>query len=114
MKPVFSVSSVFAGVLLMTACSEPPYIHDAAVFNRAHPAFGQTRTDRAEVKICYNTRGAVPADVAAIARDACGEFGKIAVFEGNDYAMCPLSHPVAATYSCVAKAAATTRSSLRF
>lgn len=92
--------AVVVACLLLAACSDPPYVHDPAEFNRDHADFGKDRTDIAEVTICYNTRGATPADVTRLAVESCGEFGKSAVFEGQTYAICPLSHPVAAVFTC--------------
>lgn len=93
---------VFLFLALLSGCSEPPYVHDEALVNRDHPDFGREITNRDTVSICYNTRGATPAEVARLAQEACGEFGKTAAFDQHDYTICPLSHPVAATFICVA------------
>jgi len=107
MKRPIILALVLAAVAATAACSEPPYVRDPARIDRDHPDFGKTMTDREAVEICYNTRGASPADVAALARDACGEFGKVAVFEEQDYTVCPLTNPVAAVYRCEAPSAST-------
>ena len=85
----------------LAACSDPPYVYDVAEFNRDHADFGKDKTDIESVTVCYNTRGATPADVSRLAVEACGEFGKTASFEAQSYKVCPLSHPVAATFECV-------------
>lgn len=103
----FLKSSALVAVLVLGACSQPPYVYDEAAFNRNHPDFAKVKTDIESVSICYNTRGATPADVVRLARESCGEFGKHPVFETQNYAICPLSHPVAAVFDCVAEAPGT-------
>lgn len=53
----------------------------------------------------------MPDEIVRMAHKACGVFGKQAVFEKNDYTLCPLSHPIAAVFACVADPR---RASLRF
>lgn len=101
-------------VFVTVACSEPPYVYDAAAIDRNHADFGKTRTDRDAVRICYNQRGTTPREISSIASETCGEFGKVAVFDGHDYTICPLSHPVAAHYVCAAPASSTYDSIYRF
>ncbi|MEQ8664571.1 MAG: hypothetical protein RIC16_02505 [Rhodospirillales bacterium] len=95
-------AAMMAACVTLVACSDPPYVHDAAEFDRDHEQFGKDRTDISTVTVCYNKRGATPADVTNLAAEACGEFGKSAVFKEQSYEHCPLSHPVAATFTCVA------------
>ena len=101
-------------VLLLSACADPPHVHDPVAFNRAHPDFGKTRTDIKEVSICYNSLSTTPAIIASLARESCGEFAKTPVFVAHDYTICPLNKPVAARFICVADQATSDNDDLRF
>jgi|GEM_PF-1640749 len=88
----------------ITACANPPYIHDKAKFNREHAEFAKVRTDRDTVTVCYWRNDTTAQEVANIANNACQPFGKVAVLESQDLKTCPLQTPVAANFRCVADA----------
>ncbi len=54
--------------------------------------------------ICYNTWTASPADVVALAREACAQTGRVPVLKEQSTFDCRLFYPARATYTCVAPA----------
>lgn len=100
--PRLSLKLAAAGLVFLGGCSATePYVYRAAEFNRAASGFGQPPTDIENVTICYNTRGARPPDILALAEAECVRFGKTAVFTGQDWRTCPLVTPVAASFRCL-------------
>ena len=89
--------------LMLGACALPaPYVYHANEFDRSAVGFGKDPTDISEVTICYASRNTSPADIVALARQECGRFGKVPVFDHQTYTLCPLTTPNAAVYACVA------------
>lgn len=107
MKRIISVPALVVLVALVASCSTPPYVHRSGEFNRQAANFGQPVEDIDSVTICYSSYSATPQQVNRLAVDECAAFGKTAEFTGQSYDACPLSAPVAATYSCRAGGAAT-------
>jgi hypothetical protein len=99
MKTVSRLAAI-TSVVLVTACAAQPYVYDGSKYNRGAVNFGQDATDIDSVIICYSSSQSDPAAVIKLAMDACGEFDKTAVFESQDYLVCPLVAPVAARYNC--------------
>ena len=104
----FASLTVAALLGTVSACAQPPYIHDSAEFNRESGDFGKVRTERNDVTVCYWRNSTSAQEVASIANSACQEFGKVAVLESQDMGTCPMLTPIAANYACVAQADATT------
>ncbi|MHA1598088.1 MAG: hypothetical protein ACTSV1_05135 [Alphaproteobacteria bacterium] len=98
---MFRFIPTLAIFLVLAACSTPPSIYKAGEFNRAASDFGQDATDISKVTICYSAYSSTPRQVANLARDECGKFGKTAVFVDQTHDDCPLLTPVSANYICV-------------
>lgn len=98
---MFKIIPLIGLLALTAACAQPAYIHHATEFNRSSPGFGKDITDIDRVTICYSSRNATPAQVRALAVDECAKFGKTAQFQRQEYFICPLSTPVAASFSCL-------------
>ncbi len=89
-------------VLAVVGCSGPsPYVYESGEFNRRAAGFGQPPKDRTAVTVCYNTLGAAPADILAVAEAECVKFNRTAAFLSQDWRTCPLLTPVAARFICV-------------
>ncbi len=93
-----------AGALIgiVAACSGQPYVHVASEFNRESDVFLHGITERSSVTICYAKRASQSAEVARLANEECGRFGKRAIFNTRSLQECPLVTPVAAIYRCLA------------
>ncbi len=95
------IAGIFA-ILGVAGCSAAgPYVYDSAEFNRRATGFGQPPKDITAVTVCYNTSGATPRDILALAEAECVKFNKTAAFVSQDRRTCPLLTPVAARFSCV-------------
>ncbi len=93
---------VLATLLAVAACSGPaPYLHKPQEHNRNSKDFGKPATDIAEAAICYNRFSTSPDEIRALARDACGQFGKVPRLRGQDHLTCPLLVPSRAIFDCV-------------
>jgi len=98
---MFKIIPLIGVLALTTACAQPAYVHQAAEFNRSSAQFGKDITDIDSVTICYSSRGATPTQVRTLAKDECAKFNKTAQFLQQEYFVCPLSAPVAASFSCL-------------
>lgn len=103
-----TLGSVWAIVLLSTiaACGGQPYVYDKGIYNRDSEIFLKGITDRDRVTICYHKRSTTPAEVAQLAVEECGRFGKQARFSKQTMTTCPLLKPVGAVFQCLVADAA--------
>lgn len=91
----------FCAAFLAASCAAPEaYVHKPAEFNREATDFGKDPENLAEVTICYNKFATKPEIITQLAVDACGKFGKEAVFREQTLNQCPLITPMAAVYNC--------------
>lgn len=93
-----SVSAALLG--LVTACTEVPYVHNNAEFNRDSIVFRTGVTDRGEVVICHSRRKSQNPEIERLASEACRQFGKKAVFAERSLQYCPLVSPFASRFHC--------------
>ncbi len=84
----------------VSACSAPPYVLNANEFNRGSVNFGHEPEDITDVTICYQSNGTTPEQVMSLASERCQQYGKKAVYDSQNYTMCPLLTPSAATFIC--------------
>ncbi len=80
-----------------------PYLFNPAAFNRGHQNFVRPPPDRNIANVCYAAYSSTPEAVFNIANDACGVYGKTAVFIENRRfeSQCPLFTPVEAVFACL-------------
>lgn len=98
----FKSGGLAAMVLGMAACSTPgPFLYDPVGYNREDPDFAKPREFREVVTVCYSNYGSEQSEVAAIAANACAEFGAGFRYLGYTYNSCPMMTPVGAQFSCV-------------
>jgi hypothetical protein len=91
-----------ASLAALGACAGPePFVYQAGEFNREREDFGRPPKDRDEAIVCYAAHSTTPEQVRALARKACGEVGKRAVFREHVFSDCPLATPSAALFACV-------------
>ena len=87
---------------MAAACSRvEPYVYDEGQFNRDAPDFGKRKKDIESVGICYRKGGTDPGTLVAMARKACGEFGKVARYRNQDMLICPLDAPAYIIFDCL-------------
>ena len=98
---MFKIISLISLLAVTTACAQPAYIHHAGEFNRSLSGFGKDITDIDRVTVCYSSRSTTPAQVRALAGEECKKFNKTAQFLRQEYFICPLTAPVAASFSCL-------------
>ncbi len=101
MRHIFSIVMLVGLVVVVTACSSPPYINKSGQFNRAASNFGQPVSDISSVTVCYSSYASSPQQVSKLAVDACAAFNKTAKFSRQRYDVCPVVAPIAAEYSCL-------------
>ena len=88
--------------LAALGCAEiEPYVYTGLEFDRDAPEFGKQPTNIAKVEICYNKQSTTVQALTELANARCGEFGKAARFQSQDYLECPLFTPARATFACV-------------
>ncbi len=100
MKHLFFSLALVGLVTTTSACSSPPYIHNAGEYNRESAGFGRPVEDISQVTICYSSSEATPRQVSQLAVAECARFNKSAVFSEQSYQVCPLAAPIAAIYTC--------------
>ena len=89
-------------ISLATSCGPGvPYIFKQDEFNRAAPNFNKTLKDRKNIKICYNNASINPRELKTMAQKECSIYGKVAIFEKEDFLHCPMFTPSGATFLCV-------------
>ena len=111
-KRLISVMRLFILLFVLivsSACSTLPYVHNADQFDRSSDGFGQTVTNISQVTICYSKYSATPREISKLALDECARFGKSINFIEQNYNTCPITAPVAARYSCVGEKASDAR-----
>lgn len=92
----------FIMLTLAPACSSnDPYIFDPYEFNRDSLQFSKISKDIRSVKICYKNMATRRKIITKLAQKKCGEFGKIALFETQDFLHCPILTPTGMTFLCV-------------
>jgi len=101
MRHIFSIVMLVGLVVVVTACSSPPYIHKVEQFNRAASNFGQPVSDISSVTVCYSSYATNPQQVSKLAIDECAAFNKTAKFSRQRYDVCPVAAPIAAEYNCL-------------
>ncbi len=101
MRHIFSFLTLVVVVVAITACSSPPYVHNAGEFNREAADFGRPVTDIDSVTICYSSYSATPRQVTQMAIDECARFNKTAKFDEQNYETCPMVAPTAAVFNCL-------------
>ncbi len=85
-------------IFSLTACSEfRPFIDTRREAGMVQPV-GQSRPDR--IAVCYNPVWDNESDYEGLARQACAEQGKIAVYDTTAYFNCRLLLPNTAFYRC--------------
>jgi len=83
-------------------CAETePYVYNAAEFDRDAPKFGKQPANTGRVEICYTKQSTTVQELGEIANARCGEFGKVARFQSQEYGVCPLFTPARAIFACV-------------
>ena len=83
-------------------CAETaPYVYDKVEFNRDAPEFGKQPKNIGRVEICYGKQSTTVQELWEMANARCGEFGKVARFQSQDYLQCPLFTPARAAFACV-------------
>ncbi|NQU58283.1 MAG: hypothetical protein HQ513_13685 [Rhodospirillales bacterium] len=101
MRHIFSMLVLAGVVVVVAACSTPPYVHKSGEYNRASQGFGQPVNDISSVTVCYSSYSATPQQVSQLAVDECAAFNKTAQFSSQSYNVCPLAAPIAAIYNCL-------------
>ena len=98
----FIVLALVLGGVAVEGCSPvPPYVYKHAEFDRRNPKFNREPTEPGNVTVCYGSWKVTPEQVAAVAEAECAKFGYVAVYDRQDYQLCPVTTPVAAYYGCV-------------
>lgn len=88
---------------LVAACSlVEPYVYKKDEFDRDSETFFVEPADRESVTVCYSPLATNTSGHLAVAEDACGQYGKIAVYDAAGAGACPVLTPVEAIYRCVA------------
>ncbi len=83
-------------------CAETePYLYNAAEFDRDAPEFGKEPRNIGRVEICYSKQSTTAQELREMANARCGQFGKVARFQSQDYLQCPLFTPARAFFACV-------------
>jgi hypothetical protein len=77
------------------------YVYKAKEFDRNDKEFNKQPTDRDGVTICYNGAGTTDKQVAEMAQQECGRFGKVARPIEETFGECPLLTPVQARFACL-------------
>ncbi len=101
MRHIFTILTLTGLIIVMTACSTPPYIHKTGQFNRAASNFGRPVIDISIVTVCYSSYASSPQQVSKLAIDECAAFNKTAKFYRQRYDVCPVAAPIAAEYNCL-------------
>ncbi len=83
-------------------CAETePYLYNATEFDREALDFGKEPENIRSVEICYSKHSTTAQELREMANARCGEFGKVARFQSQDYLQCPLFTPARAFFACV-------------
>ncbi len=89
-------------LVFLSGCSaETPYVYKSSEFSRKAQELANQPKDIDFVAVCYSKNGTTPQVVSGLARDECAKYNKLAVYNHQDYLLCPITTPVAAYFKCV-------------
>ncbi len=97
----FRILAVAPLIGLAAACSlVDPYVYKKDEFDRESATFYVEPADRDSVTICYSPLATDAPEHAELAEETCGQYGKIANYDGSGVGACPVLTPVEAIYRC--------------